>query len=196
MVGKNHTKIKRNMAQNLIGEKNSMDLSEIKRILRGKWEFNINQNKLICKQKETHYIFINKNNEVFQQIISLLTTKGIPNPELQKNIPQPKIEVPLETFHRVMRASMSVYDSMIEICETPQGLICKSEHIRFKLNDYKYSEPTKSVRIDPQIVYTVSRSFRTRERILTRIKLTENEAIMELEFPWVNLILTVPNTPK
>ena len=167
-----------------------MDITEIKRILKGKWKYNLNDKTIICKQKEVVYTFENKDVLFFQKIIAHLKN-GIPDPELTENIEQPTVTIPFETFHRVLRASITLYEPTITLTTKPSGLWSTSDHITFDVNHHNYSQEL-SVKIDPQQFYTVSRSFRNRERIRTKLLIQKDNVTMNCEFPWVNMTVKIP----
>lgn len=165
--------------------------NEIKQMLKGgKWKYNILQNKLHLQRGETQIILKNMNNEFFQQTLSYLTHRGIPEPHLECNITQPDIQVPLETFHRILRANVVLYEPILKIQQDKNGLKCTSEHVHYTLNTEQYPQK-KEISIDPFELYKITRVFRDRERVPTTISF-DKTFNMRMEFPWIILNMKIP----
>lgn len=165
----------------------------VKKLLKGKWRYNIENNNLVCKNKqETCLIFENKNNMLFGEVLSTLEKRGTPDPHLKMDYEGPLTKISLEDLHRALHSCEILYEQVAELKQGHDGLYCSSSHItRFELNHHDYSVPL-IVHVDPQQLCKVTRKLRKREWINTSIKLEEKRVIVRCEFPWTVLTIIVP----
>ena len=171
-------------------------IEDIKYLLnvRSKWKYNIIDGKLICGNKKgITYIFENKDDNVFQSLLSYLSSKGTPDPLIRDiQYEQPKVEIPFELFHRVMRANEILYQQYVGLKQNTGGLFCFSSVCKnYQLNHHKYKEK-KEVYVDPQKICQISRRVRDRERVHCKILLEDHRIILECSYPWITLTIIIP----
>lgn len=173
-----------------------MDL-EFRKILKGKWEYNIKNDKLICKNSQgLFYIFENKDNDTFQGILSLLNKRGVPNPDLDIAFSIPTAHISLDDFHRIMYSCEIVYEQAVGLEESYDGLFCFSKHINnYQLNHHKY-KINSTVYVDPHQICTITRRVRDRKRVITKITLNPKHIVLNCEFPWVIVTIIIPTVKK
>lgn len=171
--------------------------TEIKQLLKGRWNYNIEGNSLICKNKNgLTYVFENKSNDFFQKLLSTLSLKSKPDPSLKADYEKPIASVSLELFHRVLRSNEVIFEQEVGLRECIEGLFCFSNVTKnFKLNHYKYDEENK-VYIDPQRMCKITRKIRDRERVNSKIRIESKRIILECEFPWTVLTIIMPTIQK
>ncbi len=169
-------------------------ISEMRYLLKGRnWNYNIQQNSLICKNSQgLVYIFENKDNLFFNNLISSLSSKSRANPDLKIQVETPTAQIPLELFHRIMRSNEVVFEQKVGLRETSEGLYCFSNVTKnFQLNHYEYNEGME-VYIDPQRLCKITRRIRDRERVNARIRLEPEQILLRCEFPWTVLTIILP----
>ena len=165
--------------------------TEIKKLLKGTWTYNLKDNNLHLQQTTTQIILENRNNECFQQILAYLASQGKPDPTLQCNIPNTTTTIPLEKFHRILRANTVLYEPLLRLTQTTNGINCQSQHINIQLENNKPQQPQNTIYIDPFQLYKVTRIFRERERIPTTISFNHEHLSLKMEFPWVVLNMKI-----
>lgn len=167
-------------------------MNEIKSLLKGDMEYNISDNQLICRRNDgIIFIFKNRDNVFFQSLLTSLK-KATPNPDLVADYTSPEVEIPLDLFHRLLRSNEVIYEQLVGLRETDNGLYCYSNTTKnFQLNHHKYNT-TNEVFIDPQRTCKITRKIRDRERVQSKILLENTRIILGCEFPWVDLILILP----
>lgn len=173
-------------------------MDEFKQLLKGRWQYNLSKDELVCKNnRDIYYIFQNKDNVAFQKILSLLAKRGVPNPDLTTDfLEKPTAQISLEQFHRIFYSCEFIYEPYASLKETENGLFCFSEHIKdFELNHEKYSDNI-TVHVDPQRICKITRTIHDRKRVITKIKLTTQRIILECEFPWTILTICIPTINK
>jgi len=171
-------------------------MNTLKQLLKGKWNYNIKDNKLICRNHSgLTYVFENKDNFFFQELLTTLNRSGRANPELNVEYESPEVQMPLELFHRVLRSNEVIYEQLVGLRQSPEGLFCFSEYTKdFKLNHHEYDD-VKQVYIDPQRMCKITRRIRDRERVRTKIAIEDKRIVLECEFPWTTLIILMPTVP-
>lgn len=162
------------------------------KLVKGSWKYNIHENNLHLQKQTTQLILENRNNEYFQQLLSHLSIQGTPTPNLQCNIPTPTTTIPLETFHRILRANTVLYEPLMRMIQTPTGIICQSQHINIPLIQQESTQPLNTIYVDPMELYRITRIFRDRERIITTLSFDSEHLTMRLEFPWTVLNIKIP----
>lgn len=167
--------------------------SELKYLLKGKWEYNIKGNSLICKNKTgLVYIFENRDDLFFQSLLSTLTNRGRANPKLDIEYPEPEISIPLDLFYRVLRANEILFEQSVSLRETTGGLFCNSEYIEgFRINYNNYPK-LQEVKIDPQRMCKITRRIRDRARVQAKLTMTDDEVILQCTFPWTIMTVIMP----
>lgn len=168
--------------------------SEFRKLLKGKWDFNIQGNDIMCRNKDgIIHIFHNKDNTFFQNIFTTLSRRGNqPDPHLIIKYDRPESSISLEQFHRVMYSNELMYEQTVTLAETRRGLLCYSEHTHdYPLNS-EYFFRLKEVHVDPQKVCKITRKIKNRERVKTKLRLERERIILECEFPWTILTVIVP----
>lgn len=167
-------------------------MDELKKLIKGKWEYNIEESKLLCKNKDgVMYIFEYANLSYFQDFLSTLKSRGTPNPELCVKYDEPVFPVSLEEFHRILRANEILYEQTVALKQGQHGLSCDSKFTTYELNHCKYDEE-KQIFIDPQMVCKITRKIRDRQRVITHIRLEEKRLILRCEFSYVILTMFLP----
>ena len=172
--------------------------SELKYLLKGKhWEYNIlPDNKLICHNKGLYYIFENKNDLFFQDVLSSLNNRGKPTPSLNIYYEKPFVPIPLELFHRVLRSNEIIYEQRVGLKTGEEGLYCFSDVTKnFMINHHEYADESE-VYIDPQRMCKITRRIRDRERVHAKLAIEEDRIILECEFPWTVLTIILPTIQK
>jgi len=170
--------------------------TELKYLLKGKWEYNISDGKLFCKNKSgVMYVFENKDNLFFQDVLTALK-HGKANPDLEIKYKQPEVNIPLELFHRILRSNEVIFEQLVGLKQGADGLYCFSEYTKdFRLNHNKY-EDEKIVYIDPQRMCKITRRIRNRERIHARLRIEDSKIILECEFPWTIMTIIIPTVRR
>lgn len=166
---------------------------EVRKLLKGKWKYNMVGDKLICRNRdEITFIFENKSNIVFGEILASLEKRGTPDINLNVKYDEPEITVSLDEFHRVLRSSELLYEPVTELWQNENGLFVSSEHTNeFELNHYSY-EKERKVYVNPQQVCKITRKIRKRERVITAIALEDKRIILRCEFPWAIITIIIP----
>ena len=164
----------------------------MKSLLKGNVKYNLTDNQLIVKRTDGVYmIFTNRDNSFFQSLLSSLKN-ATPNPELNIEYLNPTIELPLDLFHRILRSNEVVYEQLVGLRETNEGLYCFSNMTKnFQLNHHEYST-NNEVFIDPQLVCKITRKIRDRERVQAKLLLEKTRITLSCEFPWVSLVIIIP----
>lgn len=167
--------------------------SELKYLLKGKWNFNIRGNSLICKNKTgLVYIFENKDDLFFQNILSVLSTRGNADPTLWGEYAEPEAPIPLDVFHKVLRANEILFEQSITLNQSPEGLFSNSEHIKdLRINYHEYADEFE-VRIDPQRMCKITRRIRDRARVQAKLLLEKEDIILQCTFPWTVMTVVMP----
>ncbi len=168
-------------------------MSEMRYLLKGRWDYNIQDNTLICKNKQgLIHIFENKDAMFFNNLISSLSSKSKANPDLKVSYETPEVPIPLELFHRILRSNEVVFEQTVGIRESHEGLYCFSNVTKnFQLNHYDYDEE-REVYIDPQRMCKITRRIRDRERVHAKLRLEPSRIILRCEFPWTILTIIMP----
>lgn len=170
--------------------------NEFKTLLKGKWEYNIKENRLICKNRTgLTYIFENKDDLFFQELlVSLKNARA--NIDLNVEITTPLETIPLELFHRILRSNEVIFEQVVGIRQAKDGLYCFSDYTKdFRINHHKY-DSEKTVYIDPQRMCKITRRLRNRERVYARLGIEDDRIILECEFPWTVLTIILPTVKK
>ena len=166
-------------------------MKSVRKLLKGKWKFNLKEDKIICQNNYMTYCFEKKDDMFFQNIITIIGSRNTPDPELEFEPEEQCIPISLETFHRIMRANEVLYVQEALLRETPGGLVCSSEYIpNFLLNHNKY-DSRKCVKVDPNRICKITRVIRTRERVIAKINLSSSHILLDCEFPWVRMTVKI-----
>lgn len=168
-------------------------MNEFKQLLKGRWDYNILDNKLTCKNKTgLTYIFENKDDIMFNNLISTLNSKCKANPNIIIDYEKPVAEVPFELLYRVLRSNEVLYEQIVGLRETSEGLFCFSNVTKnFRINHHEYEEELE-VYVDPQRICKILRKIQDRNRVHAMMKLEPKRIIIECTFPWTVLTIIVP----
>lgn len=169
-------------------------MTGIKSVLKG-CNYNIVEDRLICQRKDgVSLVFRNKDNNYFQDLLSSLK-KATPVPDLDIDYEKPYVEIPLDLFYRILRSNEVVYEQLVGLRQSVDGLYCFSNTTKsFQLNHYEYPI-VKEVYVDPKMVCKITRKIRDRERVLSKILLEKTRIILTCELPWVEMVFIIPTVP-